>query len=163
MRWGYMQYDLDMIKEELLTLPEYDNQVYLQGSYLDMDPISPTIDQNYLHVDSNEAEYSINLFDTLPYINSIMDEHKLLRTRVMKMKPRTCYYWHFDNTKRLHIPIVTNPHCFLLIDGTQIHLPATGEAYIMDTTKPHTALNASKEDRIHIVGAFGAFVFHQSV
>ena len=72
----------------------------------------------------------------------------------MRMKRKTCYYWHKDSTKRLHIPIVTHPHCFLLVDGNQFHLPADGQAHIVDTTKMHTALNASKIDRIHIVGAF---------
>jgi hypothetical protein len=148
-----MNYNLSKILEELDTLPVYDNQLYLQGNSSDMDPIEPTCGQNYLYVDNNELEYNINLFD-IPYINSIIDEHELVRTRVMRMKPKTCLYWHNDSTKRLHIPVVTNPHCFLIVDGVQIHLPATGEAVVVDTTKMHTALNASKQDRIHIVGAF---------
>ena len=39
------------------------------------------------------------------------------------------------------------------LDGKQFHIPADGNAHIVDTTKMHTALNASKQDRIHIVGA----------
>ena len=148
-----MNYSLSKIKEELDTLPEYDNQLYLQGNNPDMDPIEPTVGQNYLHVDNNELEYNINLFD-IPYINSIMDEHKLVRTRLMRMKKKTCYYWHKDSTKRLHIAIDTHPHCFLLVDGEQFHIPADGNYHIIDTTRMHTALNASKQDRIHIVGAF---------
>jgi len=148
-----MNYNLSKIKEELDTLPEYDNQLYLQGNSSNMDPIEPTKGQNYLHVDNNELEYNINLFD-IPYINSIMDEHKLVRTRLMRMKKKTCYYWHKDLTKRLHIAIDTHPHCFLLVDGEQFHIPADGTPHIIDTTKMHTALNASKQDRIHIVGAF---------
>ena len=148
-----MSYNLSKIKEELDTLPEYDNQLYLQGNSSNMDPIEPTRGQNYLHVDNNELEYNINLFD-IPYINSIMDEHKLVRTRLMRMKKKTCYYWHKDSTKRLHIAIDTHPHCFLLVDGEQFHIPADGNYHIIDTTRMHTALNASKQDRIHIVGAF---------
>jgi len=146
-----VNYNLSKIKEELDTLPEYDNQLYLQGNSSNMDPIEPTRGQNYLHVDNNELEYNINLFD-IPYINSIMDEHKLVRTRLMRMKPKACYLWHKDLTQRLHIPIVTNDHCFLLLDSDRIHIPATGEAYVIDTRKMHTALNCSKENRIHIVG-----------
>jgi len=148
-----VNYNLSKIKEELDTLPEYDNQLYLQGNSSNMDPIEPTRGQNYLHVDNNELEYNINLFD-IPYINSIMDEHKLVRTRLMRMKKKTCYYWHKDSTKRLHIAIDTHPHCFLLVDGEQFHIPADGNSHIIDTTRMHTALNASKQDRIHIVGAF---------
>ena len=33
-----------------------------------------------------------------------------------------------------------------------MHLPADGKHYVVDTTKPHTAVNASREKRVHIVG-----------
>ena len=79
----------------------------------------------------------------------------------MKMKPKTCYLWHADKTKRLHIPVYTHPHCFLLVDGEQFHIPADGKAVVVDTTKMHTALNASKIDRIHIVGAFSKSFFRR--
>ena len=148
-----MRYDLEIIRKELETLPKYDNQIYLQGNSKDMDAIQPTIGQNYLTVDNDELSYNVPLFD-IPYINNILKENNLVRTRVMKMKPKTCYYWHSDRTKRLHIPVFTHSHCFLLIDEDRIHLPADGTAYIVDTTKNHTALNCSKVDRIHIVGAF---------
>tara|TARA_Y100000004_G_scaffold63150_1_gene70744 strand:+ start:347 stop:796 length:450 start_codon:yes stop_codon:yes gene_type:complete len=148
-----MRYDLEIIKKELKSLPKYDNQIYLQGNSKDMDPIEPTIGQNYLIVDSDELSYDVPLFD-IPYINNILKENNLVRARVMKMKPKTCYYWHADKTKRLHIPVYTHSHCFLLIDEDRIHLPADGTAYVVDTTKNHTALNCSKIDRVHIVGAF---------
>mgnify|MGYP000093083271 FL=1 len=143
------QYDLEKIKKELETLPDYNKQLYLQGYSKDMNPEEGT-DKGY-DIDSNEHTYTVPLFD-IPYINSIMEEHKLTRTRLMRMKPKSCYLWHNDLTQRLHIPIVTNEHCFLLLDSDRIHIPATGEAYVMNTTKKHTALNCSKENRIHIVG-----------
>ena len=92
-----MKYDLEKIKEELDTLPSYDTQLYLQGDTKDMD--SHEAIRNYLLVDETENDFNIPLFD-LPYINSIMKKHNLVRTRVMKMKPKTCYYWHHDKTKR---------------------------------------------------------------
>lgn len=146
-----MKYDLDLIKSELKSLPDYKAQLYLQGDTADMDPFEPTIGQNYLMVDQTESDYCIPLFD-VPYINSIMHERGLVRTRVMKMKPKTCYYWHQDHTKRLHIPVITHEHCFLLLEDERVHLPADGNSYIIDTTKMHTALNCSKIDRVHIVG-----------
>ncbi len=145
----YKKIDLDLIKEELNTLPEYDKQIYLQGKEIGCDPIS----ENYLDIDNREHEYNIPLYK-IHYINELMKRESLTRTRVMRLPPKYCYYWHNDKTKRLHISIKTNPHCFLLIDGVQFHLPADGYSYIIDTTKMHTALNASKHDRIHIVGVF---------
>ena len=144
-----MKYDLDIIKKELKSLPNYDTQLYLQGDTPDMDANEPI--KNYLLVDETENDFNVPLFD-IPYINSILKENNLVRTRIMKMKPKTCYYWHHDKTKRLHIPIETHEHCFLLLDNDRIHLPADGTAYEVDTTVNHTALNCSKVDRIHIVG-----------
>lgn len=152
---GYdMKYDIERIQLELDTLPEYKNQIYLQGNSPDMDPLEPTIGQNYKIADATEEEFKHPLFN-MPYINAILEEHQLVRTRVMKMKPKTCYYWHSDSTKRFHIPVVTDEKCFLLLENDgRIHLPADGSGYIVDTTQNHTALNASKIDRIHIVGCF---------
>lgn len=148
-----MQYDLDLIKKELETLPDFKNQIYLQGNSEDMDPIEPTIGSNYLLADQSEEAFNIPLF-SMPYINSILKEHDLVRSRVMRMKPKSCYYWHHDRTKRLHIPVITHEHCFLLLENEKIHLPADGRAHVIDTTQNHTALNCSKIDRIHIVGCF---------
>ena len=143
------QYDLEKIKKELETLPDYNKQLYLQGYSKDMNPEEGT-GKGY-DIDNNEHTYTVPLFD-MPYINSIMEEQKLTRTRLMRMKPKSCYLWHNDLTQRLHIPIVTNEHCFLLLDNDRIHIPATGEAYVIDTRKMHTALNCSIYNRTHIVG-----------
>jgi|TARA_B110000977_G_C10895099_1_gene422970 hypothetical protein len=146
-----MKYDLKIIEKELSTLPKYDKQLYLQGNKKDMNPEEGS--GSGYDIDISEHTYTIPLFD-IPYINSILKEHDLVRTRLMKMKPKSCYLWHNDKTKRLHIPIKTHEHCFLLIDNERLHLPADGTAYEIDTTQKHTALNCSKEDRIHIVGVY---------
>ena len=144
-----MKYDLEKIKEELDTLPSYDTQIYLQGDTEDMD--SHEAIKNYLLVDDTENDFNIPLFD-LPYINSIMKKHNLVRTRVMKMAPKTCYSYHQDPSKRVHIPLITNEKCFFVVADEVIRLPADGNYYVIDTTKLHTFVNASFEDRIHIVG-----------
>ena len=43
-------------------------------------------------------------------------------------------------TKRLHIPIVTHEHCFLLLENDRLHLPADGTVYEVDTRNNHTGL-----------------------
>ena len=76
----------------------------------------------------------------------------MFRTRVLILKPKVCYSIHRDPFKRIHIPIITNEKCWLIVDKEIMHLPADGNYYKIDTTKQHTALNGSTEDRIHIVG-----------
>ena len=77
----------------------------------------------------------------------------MYRARVMNLKSKTCYTYHKDISKRIHIPIETNKDCFIIINKEVKHYPADGNYYVVDTTQYHTALNASMLDRIHIVGA----------
>ena len=78
---------------------------------------------------------------------------KMFRTRIMIMKPKTCLSIHQDPAKRIHIPIETNENSFLMIDQYAHHLFADGSAYLCDTTRPHTAINAGLDgNRMHLVG-----------
>ena len=147
-----MSLDLDRIKKELETLPKYDEQISLQGAKDKLDPFFG-LGSYFRQKDCEykEPDFNTPIFD-LPYINSIMKDLNLYRTRVMNMKAKTCYTLHTDMTKRMHIPVITNKHCFLIINNEIKHYPADGNHYLVDTTQPHTAVNASRENRIHIVG-----------
>ena len=98
-----------------------------------------------------EEDFTEALFD-IPYTNSVIESLGMTRTRVMRLEQKTCYSYHKDPTKRIHIPIITNVDCLMIIDDEIIRYPADGSYYVMDTTKMHTAVNASYEDRIHLVG-----------
>lgn len=147
-----MSLDLEKIKKELQTLPSYDEQISLQGTKDNLDPFFGTgkFDEKY-KIDMKETDFTIPLFN-IPYINSIIKELKMYRTRVMNLKFKTCYSYHKDLSKRIHIPIKTNKNCFIIIDKKVEHLPADGNYHIVDTTQYHTAVNASWENRIHLVG-----------
>ncbi len=137
-----MSLDLDKIKKELEVLPKYKEQIALQGTKDNLDPFYPCGAEIFNNTGRREHEFDTPIFD-MPYINSIIKDLKMFRTRVMILKPRTCYTYHKDTTKRIHIPLVTNDKCFFIINS---------QDYVVDTTQMHTALNASKEDRIHIIG-----------
>ena len=72
------------------------------------------------------------------------------RGRFMMLDWKTCLTYHWDKSPRLHVPIVTNNNCFMVIEDEVIRLPLGG-AYIVDTRLKHTAINASKENRTHLV------------
>ena len=76
----------------------------------------------------------------------------MFRSRLMKMQPKTCYTYHWDPTKRMHKPLITNEDNFFIIEDELSRYPADGSYYLVDTTKKHTFVNASRENRIHIVG-----------
>jgi len=98
----------------------------------------------------SETEFKHFCWET-PYINSIITHFKLVRSRVMTLKSKTCLSYHKDPTRRFHLPVYTNEKCFIMIDKEVHHLPV-GKCYIIDSTLPHTAINASFDDRIHIIG-----------
>lgn len=76
------------------------------------------------------------------------------RLRFMYVSPRKCYSWHRDTTPRIHVPIRTDPaRTGLIVEDTVVRLPADGNAYVIDTTRYHTAFNAWNQTRIHLVGA----------
>ena len=142
--------DIQKIKNEIETL-EYDDQICLQGFTKEMDPFYGSRRINEFENSFQETDFDVFLFDNLKYLNSIISKLNMKRTRIMRFKPKTCLSWHHDLSWRIHIPIITNESCFLLIDRTSHHLSA-GHAYKVNTMKWHTALNASFDERIHIVG-----------
>ena len=144
-------YDLNKIKDEIKTLPNWKEQICLQGTKTIKDHFVGT--GRAIDLPEKEIEFTYPLFD-IPYINSIIKEHNLYRVRLMNLKPKRCYTYHYDLTKRFHIPIETNDKCFFIVDKKVVQFPADGNYYILDTTKNHTAINASKEDRIHLIGNF---------
>lgn len=83
-------------------------------------------------------------------INKLKSDYNVYRGRFMMLKYKTCLSMHIDGTPRLHIPIITNPDCFMVIDNQICKLQA-GKAYITNTLLPHTAINAGKKDRTHLV------------
>jgi hypothetical protein len=147
-----MSIDLEKIKQELKLLPKFDEQICLQGTKDNLDPFWGVGKWNEKYeLGYKETDFNTFIFD-LPYINSILLDLKMYRTRVMNLKPKTCYTYHRDITKRIHIPIETNESCFIIINKEVKHYPANGNYYVVDTTQYHTALNASMLNRIHIVG-----------
>lgn len=74
------------------------------------------------------------------------------RVRLMKLKPKTCYSFHRDNSIRYHLAINTNPECYLLFkDSGLFHVPMDGQIYGTNTLLEHTAMNCSDQERIHLV------------
>lgn len=84
-------------------------------------------------------------------LTDLQKRYNAYRARIMKLRARSCYSWHKDNSKRIHIAINTNEHCRIAFESGTWHIPADGYAYSADTTLLHTAFNGSQEDRLHLV------------
>lgn len=77
------------------------------------------------------------------------------RTRLMRMPKKSSLSIHWDSSLRYHFAVVTNPACYLVFMDGDIghfrHVPADGYLYEMDARLTHTAINASREPRYHLV------------
>ena len=151
--------DINTIREELHPFPK--ETVCLQGISQSQDPSYGTGGvKDFVHspdkkMRDQEKEFIFPLFN-IPYINSIIEKFNMFRTRIMVQDSKTCYTYHQDFTPRIHIPLITNENCFFILDDTLHRLKGDGSVYWVDTVKKHTAVNASWETRIHLVGCVDA-------
>ena len=81
----------------------------------------------------------------------LSSKFKLGRVRVLLKEPRSTLSWHKDPEPRLHIPIITNPGCKMVIEDVAKHMPADGTVTITNNTKYHNFFNGGEQDRIHLV------------
>ena len=112
--------------------------------------------------ESAYTEFVKNLEDT--YFKEVYDilseKFKLGRFRILLKEPRSTLSWHRDPEPRLHIPIITNPGCLMVIENIAKHLPADGSAWITNNIKYHNAFNGGEENRVHLVACLTDYKFH---
>ena len=101
----------------------------------------------------DEGEYSEFIPDyENTYFKEVYDilssHYKLGRVRILLKEPR------------LHIPIITNPGCLMVIDNVAKHMPADGSVWITNNTKYHNAFNGGEENRIHLVACVLDYKFN---
>jgi len=93
-------------------------------------------------------------------IEIISSKFRLGRVRILLKEPRSTLSWHRDPEPRLHIPIITNPGCLMVIDNVAKHMPADGSVWITNNTKYHNAFNGGEENRIHLVACVLDYKFN---
>ena len=103
--------------------------------------------------ESAYTEFVPDLADT--YFKEVYDKlskkFKLGRVRILLKEPRSTLSWHKDPEPRLHIPIITNPGCKMVIEDVAKHMPANGKVWITNNTRYHNFFNGGEQNRIHIV------------
>ena len=113
----------------------------------------------------NETEYTEFIPDyENTYFKEVFDvlssKYKLGRVRILLKEPRSTLSWHRDPEPRLHIPIISNPGCLMVIDNVAKHMPADGSVWITNNTKYHNAFNGGEENRVHLVACVLDYKFN---
>ena len=92
-----------------------------------------------------ENTYFKEVYETLS------KRYKLGRVRLLLKEPRSTLSWHKDPECRLHVPIITNKGCSMVIENVAKHLPADGKVWITNNTKYHNFFNGGEQARVHLV------------
>ena len=107
-------------------------------------------------IDIDESKYT----ELIPEFNNsyfkevyetLSKRFKLGRVRLLLKEPRSTLSWHKDPECRLHVPIITNKGCSMVIENVAKHLPADGKVWITNNTKYHNFFNGGEQARIHLV------------
>ena len=101
-----------------------------------------------------ENTYFKEVYETL------RSKFKLGRVRLLLKEPRSTLSWHKDPEPRLHIPIITNKGCMMVIENVAKHMPADGSVTITNNTKFHNFFNGGEQNRIHLVACVLENRFH---
>jgi hypothetical protein len=111
--------------------------------------------EQLINTDSREKIW----FAVSPIIDFIKDtipDGKIIRGEVVNLSPRRSLtphidvYWFHRESRRIHIPIITNDQCFLTFEDRHYHL-AVGSIYEINNRIVHSAFNNGLTDRVHVI------------
>ncbi len=112
-------------------------------------------DQRFMTKTPIYDEYVDQITEDLASLHLLVERVRLV---VLVPHAESEAYWHKDSSPprnlfklRLHIPIITNEHCFFEYQDRRTHFPADGSAYVIDVGRPHRVLNLSSENRFHLM------------
>lgn len=116
----------------------------------------------YIKQQSEFVEWC-SFMQTLPHLRQLCDrvskyiddnyQMKLGRVRLLTLNQKTNLRYHTDHDSsiRLHVPLITNRRIFFVIDDIVERMPDVGALYRLEVQKEHTVVNASHQDRVHLV------------
>ncbi len=107
-----------------------------------------------INIDESKYTQLVSEFENTYFkevYETLRKNFKIGRVRILLKEPRSTLSWHRDPEPRLHIPIITNPGCSMVIENVAKHLPADGSVWITNNTKYHNFFNGGEQARIHLV------------
>jgi len=165
-----IEYDFDVqrLRDDIELLRQrgyltaHDHQICLTGMDANSswrDGVGKLLERYPQYERSMDVEVQFNTwlpeFDDLyakEVYQQLSQRWRLGRMRVMEIMPKACYSWHKDVSPRLHVAIDTDhTKCGLIVEDGICRVPADGNAYLIDTTRYHTAFNAMDRSRLHLV------------
>ncbi len=134
--------------QTMIQYSEYDDDIWTDGC----GSLSHRIQQRQKQITTGKEYCILNPLCEGTIFEEIISDLGGTRARVMIKEEKTAYSVHADIAFRCHLALETNPDAYFVFPKEQkvFHIPADGNAYIVDTTRPHTFVNCGA-DRTHLV------------
>lgn len=135
--------------QELPLLYEGCGSLMWEGGAQPLDNNEKLIPRKISVKEEDFTEFNPNYRESYFYsvFQEISREYQIGRMRLMIIPPKRCLSWHVDPEERIHVPIITDESCKIVIEDRAYHLPANGGAYLCNVTVPHTAFNGHYKNK----------------
>lgn len=90
------------------------------------------------------------------FVQTLFPDFKMVRGEIVNLTsgksltPHIDVHWFHKESKRIHIPIISNAESFLTFEGRQYQL-ISGKVYEINNRIMHSGFNHGTTDRIHVV------------
>lgn len=90
------------------------------------------------------------------YVYNLYTDHKMVRGEIVNLKPGKSLsphidiHWFHKESKRVHVPIITNDASFLTFEDRNYHLDV-GKIYEINNRIMHSGFNNGTSDRVHVI------------
>lgn len=97
-----------------------------------------------------------SISNCINFVSEIFKDYKIVRGELVNLKPGVSLvehidiYWFHKESRRIHIPLMTNRFCELTFEGRPYHLEV-GKIYEINNRVMHSGYNNGETDRIHII------------
>lgn len=164
-----IEIELNKIKDEYLNILKNENfkdhsgGAFLGGGWGAIGLKTYGGDPYVDYVDNKSKIAPTRLLGQCKYINDLLNRipGEKDRVRFMEVKPSTKVFWHYDNNEtiddldynrnaRLHLPVITSDEVKLFLCHQDTKW-TEGKLYYGDFSFPHSIINNSKINRIHLI------------
>lgn len=90
------------------------------------------------------------------YVCNLYPDHKMVRGEIVNLKQGKSLsshidiHWFHKESKRIHVPVITNEGSFLTFEDRKYHL-SVGKVYEINNRIMHAGFNNGSSDRVHVI------------
>jgi hypothetical protein len=152
--------DLEHVRPEDWIEHDLSDISYVEGTYRVAPLVSVHGASDEITTYFSEHFSSTPILERCPYLQYVIAQFRspLSRVRLMALDADSALREHVDlldldpnfPLARFHVPLVTNPGAYLMLDGQRVAMEP-GECWYAEASLPHGAFNEGDAPRVHLL------------